>query len=60
MGVAENLPDDQGHDKVTEKRMGELVGCTAKALQRRREKGLIPQLGVDEDQRQDHVQQKEI
>ncbi|MBA6130197.1 hypothetical protein H4C46_29130, partial [Pseudomonas juntendi] len=42
MAAAENLPDDQAQDKVTEKRMGELVGCTAKALQRKREKGIIP------------------
>lgn len=42
MAAAENLPDEQAQDKVTEKRMGELVGCTAKALQRKREKGIIP------------------
>ena len=42
MAAAENLPDDHVHDKVTEKRMGELVGCTAKALQRKREKASSP------------------
>lgn len=42
MAAAENLHEDAGHDKVTEKKMAELVGCTAKALQRKREKGIIP------------------
>ncbi|GFM90832.1 hypothetical protein [Pseudomonas cichorii] len=42
MATAENLHEDAAHDKVTEKRMAELVGCTAKALQRKREKGIIP------------------
>jgi hypothetical protein len=45
MAAAENLPEDFGHDKVTEKRMAELVGTTAKALQRKRERNIIP-LGV--------------
>lgn len=45
MAAAEKLPDDSGHDKVTEKRMAELVGTTARALQRKRERNIIP-LGV--------------
>jgi len=43
MGAAEKLPEEDGHDKVTEKRMAELVGTTAKALQRKRERKIIPQ-----------------
>ena len=42
MGAAEKLPEEGGHDKVTEKRMAELVGTTAKALQRKRERKIIP------------------
>ena len=45
MGAAEKLPEGDGHDKVTEKRMAELVGTTAKALQRKRERKIIP-IGV--------------
>jgi len=43
MGAAEKIPEDESHDKVTEKRMAELVGTTAKALQRKRERKIIPQ-----------------
>ncbi|MGV6396925.1 hypothetical protein ACTUVN_002620 [Pseudomonas caspiana] len=42
MSAAETLPDDSGHDKITEKRMAELIGTTAKALQRKRERNIIP------------------
>ncbi len=42
MAAAEKLPGDDGHDKVTEKRMAELVGTTARALQRKRERKVIP------------------
>lgn len=40
MGAAENLIDEV--DKVTEKKMAELIGTTAKALQCKRERGIIP------------------
>ncbi|WP_240964905.1 hypothetical protein [Pseudomonas multiresinivorans] len=40
MSAAENLIDEV--DKVTEKRMAELIGTTAKALQRKRERKIIP------------------
>ncbi|WP_260688063.1 hypothetical protein [Pseudomonas sp. AO-1] len=43
MGAAEKLPEEDGHDKVTEKRMAELVGTTVKALARKRERKIIPQ-----------------
>ncbi|WP_234427208.1 hypothetical protein [Pseudomonas veronii] len=42
MAVAEKLGDESGHDKVTEKRMAELLGTTTKALQRKRERNIIP------------------
>jgi hypothetical protein len=42
MAVAEKLGDESGHDKVTEKRMAELLGTTPKALQRKRERNIIP------------------
>ncbi len=43
MTTAEKLGDGSGHDKVTEKRMAELVGTTPKALQRKRERNVIPE-----------------
>lgn len=42
MATAEKLGDGSGHDKVTEKRMAELLGTTPKALQRKRERNAIP------------------
>lgn len=42
MATAEKLGDGSGHDKVTEKRMAELLGTTPKALQRKRERSAIP------------------
>ena len=45
MAAAQLLSDDSGHDKITEKRLAELIGTTAKALQRKRERNIIP-LGV--------------
>lgn len=42
MTTAEKLGDGSGHDKVTEKRMAELLGTTPKALQRKRERNVIP------------------
>ena len=42
MAAAEKLGDESGHDKVTEKRMAELLGTTPKALQRKRERNIIP------------------
>lgn len=42
MAIAEKLGDGSGHDKVTEKRMAELLGTTPKALQRKRERNAIP------------------
>ena len=45
MAAALPLSDDTRHDKITEKRLVELIGTTAKALQRKRERNVIP-LGV--------------
>lgn len=45
MAAVQLLSDDSGHDKITEKRLAELIGTTAKALQRKRERNIIP-LGV--------------
>lgn len=38
------LPDDDDpvHDKVLESKLAELIGTTTKALQRKRERGVIP------------------
>lgn len=33
---------DEAHDKVLESRMAELIGTTTKALQRKRERGVMP------------------
>lgn len=42
MPTTEKLGDGSRHDKVTEKRMAELLGTTPKALQRKRERNVIP------------------
>ncbi len=42
MATAEKLGNGSAHDKVTEKRMAELLGTTSKALQRKRERNAIP------------------
>lgn len=42
MPTTEKLGDGSRHDKVTEKRMAELLGTTPKALQRKRERSVIP------------------
>ena len=41
MSAAEQL-QQLGHDKVLEARMAEIIGTTTKALQRKRERGVIP------------------
>jgi len=43
MMTVETVRDGSGHDKVTEKRMAELLGTTPKALQRKRERNAIPE-----------------
>ena len=43
MAAVQSLAEDTGHDKVTEQKMAELIGTTAKALQRKRERNVIPQ-----------------
>lgn len=35
-------PEDEPHDKVLESKLAELIGTTTKALQRKRERGIIP------------------
>ena len=46
MPKPQRLPDTgEDHDKVLEAKMAELIGTTTKALQRKRERGIIP-LGV--------------
>lgn len=46
MSKPQRLPDTgEDHDKVLEAKMAELIGTTTKALQRKRERGIIP-LGV--------------
>ncbi|WP_280348809.1 hypothetical protein [Pseudomonas sp. BN414] len=35
-------PDEDLHDKVLESKMADLIGTTTKALQRKRERGVIP------------------
>lgn len=46
MSLPQRLPETgEEHDKVLEAKMAELIGTTPKALQRKRERGIIP-LGV--------------
>jgi len=43
MPKPQRLPDTgEDHDKVLEAKMAELIGTTTKALQRKRERGIIP------------------
>ena len=43
MSKPQRLPDTgEDHDKVLEAKMAELIGTTTKALQRKRERGIIP------------------